>query len=326
MMRSVSKEKINLKSLLKDDQIKSYFGLIIVLTLLITIFSFRSDYFFTIGNFNNILKQISVFGIIACGQAFAMITAGIDLQVGSVTGLCGVIAAKLVMGASLNLYLAIAIALVFGAIFGIIAGSIISQTGIPPFIMTLGMMISLRGLAYIVSAGRPIGNLPDSFLNLALGKFIGIPIPVFIMGLVFLIISFVLSKTSFGRSVYAVGGNYEAAVHSGLNAKRILMYCYMISGLLSALAGIILTARNASAQPTAGNGFELEAIAACAMGGVAFTGGKGSVFGIFLGALLMGVINNGMNMMYISSYWQLVVRGIIIVSAVLYSIYSSNNN
>lgn len=160
-------------------------------------------------------------------------------------------------------------------------------------------------------------------LFLGLGNVFGIPVPIFFMIAVFIIVGVILSKTSFGRSVYAVGGNYQAAHHSGINTKRVIMLCYMISGILAALAGVILSARNASAQPTAGNTFETEAIAACAMGGVSFSGGKGAVTGIFFGALLMGIINNGMNLMYISSYWQLVVKGVIIALAVIYSIYNS---
>lgn len=306
-----------------NPNFKSYSGLILVIIIVSAFINFRSENFLTPTNILNVLRQISVYGILACGMSFAMITAGIDLTVGSVAGVCGAIVTKLVVEISIPLFPAIVLGLIAGAFIGFISGFLISKTGISPFIMTLGMQISLRGIAYLVCNGKPIGNLPDNMLFLGLGDIFGIPVPIFFLIAVFIIVGVILSKTSFGRSVYAVGGNYQAAHHSGINSKKIIVLCYMISGILAALAGIILSARNASAQPTAGNTFETEAIAACAMGGVSFNGGKGAVIGIFFGTLLMGIINNGMNLMYISSYWQLVVKGLIIVLAVIYSIYNS---
>ena len=306
-----------------NPNFKSYSGLILVIIIVCAFINFRSENFLTPTNILNVLRQISVYGILACGMSFAMITAGIDLTVGSVAGVCGAIVTKLVVEISIPLFPAIVLGLIAGAFIGFISGFLISKTGISPFIMTLGMQISLRGIAYLVCNGKPIGNLPYNMLFLGLGDIFGIPVPIFFLIAVFIIVGVILSKTSFGRSVYAVGGNYQAAHHSGINSKKIIVLCYMISGILAALAGIILSARNASAQPTAGNTFETEAIAACAMGGVSFNGGKGAVIGIFFGTLLMGIINNGMNLMYISSYWQLVVKGLIIVLAVIYSIYNS---
>ncbi|WP_278773697.1 ABC transporter permease [uncultured Brachyspira sp.] len=306
-----------------NPNFKSYSGLILVIIIVSAFINFRSENFLTPTNILNVLRQISVYGILACGMSFAMITAGIDLTVGSVAGVCGAIVTKLVVEISIPLFPAIVLGLIAGAFIGFISGFLISKTGISPFIMTLGMQISLRGIAYLVCNGKPIGNLPYNMLFLGLGDIFGIPVPIFFLIAVFIIVGVILSKTSFGRSVYAVGGNYQAAHHSGINSKKIIVLCYMISGILAALAGIILSARNASAQPTAGNTFETEAIAACAMGGVSFNGGKGAVIGIFFGTLLMGIINNGMNLMYISSYWQLVVKGLIIVLAVIYSIYNS---
>ena len=306
-----------------NPNFRSYSGLILVIIIVSIFLNFRSENFLTLTNILNVLRQISVYGILACGMAFSMITAGIDLTVGSVAGVCGAIVTKLVVETSMPLYPAIFLGVISGGFMGYISGFLIAKTGIPPFIMTLGMQISLRGVAYLVCNGKPIGNLPDNMLFLGLGNVFGIPVPIFFMIAVFVIVGVILSKTSFGRSVYAVGGNYQAAHHSGINTKKIIMLCYMISGILAALAGVILSARNASAQPTAGNTFETEAIAACAMGGVSFSGGKGAVTGIFFGALLMGIINNGMNLMYISSYWQLVVKGMIIALAVIYSIYNS---
>lgn len=315
--------KIFLNKLLNDPEFRSYSGLILVIIVVSAFLSFRSPNFLTQQNILNVLRQVSVYGILACGQAFAMMTGGIDLQVGAVAGLCGAIVTKMVVGNVIGLVPAILIGLILGAILGCFAGFVIAKTNIPPFIMTLGLQISLRGAAYLVCDGKPIGNLPKNMLNLGLGTVRGIPIPILFMLGAFIVVGTILSKTVFGRSVYAVGGNYQAAHHSGINAKRVITLAYTISGILAALAGVILSARNASAQPTAGTAFETEAIAGCAMGGVSFSGGKGSVIGIFLGTLLMGIINNGMNLMYISSYWQLVVKGAIIVASVLYSIYSS---
>ena len=313
-------------NMLKNSQFSSYSGIILVIIVACIFMNFRSENFLTPNNILNILRQISVYGILACGMAFAMMTGGIDLTVGSIAGVSGAVTALFVTRGTMPLILAMLVSIVLGAIIGLVTGFVISRTGIPPFIMTLGMQITLRGACYLICEGKPIGNLPDNLVNLGLGDIGGIPVPIFFMIGSFIVVGIILSRTSFGRSVYATGGNYQAAFHSGINAKRVVMTAYMISGICAALAGIILTARNASAQPTAGNTFETEAIAACAMGGVSFNGGKGAVVGIFFGALLMGIINNAMNLMYISSYWQQVVKGIVIIGSVLYSIYNSRKN
>ena len=313
-------------NMLKNSQFSSYSGIILVIIVACIFMNFRSENFLTPNNILNILRQISVYGILACGMAFAMMTGGIDLTVGSIAGVSGAVTALFVTRGTMPLILAMLVSIVIGAIIGLVTGFVISRTGIPPFIMTLGMQITLRGACYLICEGKPIGNLPDNLVNLGLGDIGGIPVPIFFMVGSFIVVGIILSRTSFGRSVYATGGNYQAAFHSGINAKRVVMTAYMISGICAALAGIILTARNASAQPTAGNTFETEAIAACAMGGVSFNGGKGAVVGIFFGALLMGIINNAMNLMYISSYWQQVVKGIVIIGSVLYSIYNSRKN
>jgi ribose/xylose/arabinose/galactoside ABC-type transport system permease subunit len=297
--------------------------LVLVLIVFGAFLAWRSPYFLTVSNVLNVLRQISVYGMIAAGMAFVIITGGIDLSVGSITGLSGAIVAKFVTEGTVPFGWSVLIALAVGAAIGYFNGFVISRTNIPPFVMTLGTMISLRGISYILCEGKPIGNLPEYFLNLGMGSFLGVPIPIYFMLVIFIISAIILTKTPFGRSVYAVGGNPQAAFHAGINSNRVISFVYMISGLFCAAAGIILTARNASAQPTAGNSFELEAIAACAIGGVSMAGGYGSIIGVALGGLLMGVINNGMNLMYISSYWQLVVKGIIIVGSVIYSIYSA---
>lgn len=324
MNTSKTNKKANpLMRVLRNPEFRSYSGLILVIIVVGLLLTLRSPNFLTRQNIMNVLRQISVYGILACGQAFAMMTGNIDLQMGSLAGLCGAIATKMVVMHGVPLLLATPIGMVIGAVVGVFSGFLIAKTGIPAFIMTLGMQISLRGVTYLVCNGKPIGNLPEGMLNLGVGTVLGIPIPILFMAAAFVVVGIILACTSFGRSVYAVGGNRQAAHHSGINSTKVIVLSYAISGILAALAGVILSARNASAQPTAGNAFETEAIAACAMGGVSFTGGKGSVVGIFFGALLMGVINNGMNLLYISSYWQLVVKGLIIIGAVLYSLYTS---
>lgn len=323
MKEKVLKKSGPIQKILNNPNFRSYSGLILVILVVGIFMSIRSENFLTATNVLNVLRQISVYGILACGMAFSMMTAGIDLTVGATAGVCGAVVTKLVAESGMPLIPAIIIGLLLGGLIGLICGIFIAETGIPPFIMTLGLQITLRGACYLICEGKPIGNIPENMLNLGLGSILGIPIPIFFMLGTFIIIGIILSKTSFGRSVYAVGGNYQAAHHSGINVKRVLMCAYMISGICAALAGVILSARNASAQPTAGTNFETEAIAACAMGGVSFSGGKGAVVGIFFGALLMGIINNGMNLLYISSYWQLVVKGMIIIAAVIYSIYNS---
>ncbi len=319
-----SQKKNTLKKVWNNPNFRSYSGIILVIIVVCIFMTFRSPNFMTYTNIMNILRQIAVYGILACGMAFAMMTAGIDLTVGSTAGVSGAIVAKLMVESSIPLILAILISLLIGAFLGLVCGAIIAWTGIPPFIMTLGFQITLRGTCYLITAGKPIGNLPDNLLYLGLGDIAGIPVPIYFLIGSFIVVGIILAKTSFGRSVYAVGGNYQAAHHSGINAKKVIMFSYMISGICAALAGVILAARNASAQPTGGNTFETEAIAACAMGGVSFSGGKGAVPGIFFGALLMGIINNSMNLMYIDSYWQQVVKGLIIIGSVLYSIYNSS--
>lgn len=319
-----SQKKNTLKKVWNNPNFRSYSGIILVIIVVCIFMTFRSPNFMAYTNIMNILRQIAVYGILACGMAFAMMTAGIDLTVGSTAGVSGAIVAKLMVESSIPLILAILISLLIGAFLGLVCGAIIAWTGIPPFIMTLGFQITLRGTCYLITAGKPIGNLPDNLLYLGLGDIAGIPVPIYFLIGSFIVVGIILAKTSFGRSVYAVGGNYQAAHHSGINAKKVIMFSYMISGICAALAGVILAARNASAQPTGGNTFETEAIAACAMGGVSFSGGKGAVPGIFFGALLMGIINNSMNLMYIDSYWQQVVKGLIIIGSVLYSIYNSS--
>lgn len=311
---------------IRNRDFASYSGLLVVIFAVGVLLTFTSPNrsFMTHNNLLNVLRQISVYGVLAVGMSFVIISGGIDLSVGSIAGLAGAVASTLMVGAGLPLGQAMATGLLIGTVLGIANGAVIAFMGIPPFIMTLATMTTIRGIAYLVCNGKPIGGLPDELLYIGIGTFLGIPVPILFMTAMFLLGGLLLRKTVIGRSIYAVGGNKQAAHLAGVKVRFSLVSAYAISGFMSSLGGIILAARNTSAQPTAGSSFEVEAIAACAMGGVSMNGGSGSIVGVFLGAFLMGIINNGMNLMGINSYWQLVVKGLIIMLAVIYSIYNAS--
>ena len=222
-------------------------------------------------------------------------------------------------GIYLSFWPAVIAAILISCIVGLINGLIVTYTKISAFIVTLGTQTAVRGIVYIICENKPVGNLPNEFSVIGFNSLLGIPISVLIMIAVFVLMAIVLKRTSFGRKIYANGGNYTAAYQSGINVKQVRVFAYIISAALAAVAGILLTARSGSAQPTAANGYESVAISTCAMGGIAMHGGAGSVFGIFLGSIMMGMISNGMNLMKIDSNWQLVVRGVILIVSVLYS-------
>ncbi len=264
------------------------------------------------------LRQVSISAIIAFGMTFVILTGGIDLSVGSTLALTGAVAASLLAG-GFDPILSMGIALILGLILGAINGVIITKGKVAPFIATLATMTVYRGLTLVYTNGKPISGLGDhaSFQLFGKGYFLGIPIPVITTLITFGILYFILHKTTFGRRVYAVGGNEEAAKLSGINADRVKIAVYAISGFLAALSALILTSRLNSAQPTAGQSYELDAIAAVVLGGTSLNGGKGWIFGTLIGALIIGVLNNGMNLIGVSSFWQQVVKGIVILLAVL---------
>ena len=301
------------KRVLKDPTFRSFGGIILVIVIVSVLLAIRNPNFMTTSNILNILRQIFVYGILAAGMTFVIITGGIDLSVGSVAGMGGAIVASFVTKDIMPFLPAVLVALLVGILVGFINGFVVSHLNVPPFAMTLAMQISLRGLCYIVCEGKPIGNLPQYMQNLGLGSTFGIPTPIYFLLAVLILVWVILSNTTFGRSIYAVGGNPQAAYQAGINSKKVITMVYCV----------ILAARNASAQPTGGNAFETEAIAACVMGGISMSGGSGSIIGVFFGALLLGIINNGMNLLYIDSYWQMVIKGVIIAGSVIYSIISS---
>lgn len=302
----------------KSKEMLSKLGPLFGLILLIIVVSILNPSFLSIANIFNVLRQVSISAIIAFGMTFVILTGGIDLSVGSTLALTGAIAASL-LASGTDPFLTMGIALIIGLILGAINGVIITKGKVAPFIATLATMTIYRGLTLVYTDGRPISGLGDhySFQLFGKGYFLGFPVPVVTMVIAFVILYFILQKTTFGRRVYAVGGNEEAAKLSGINTDKVKIAVYAITGFLAALAALILTSRLNSAQPTAGESYELDAIAAVVLGGTSLNGGKGWIFGTLIGALIIGVLNNGMNLIGVSSFWQQVVKGIVILIAVL---------
>lgn len=272
----------------------------------------------TVDNILNVMRQVSINALIAFGMTFVILTGGIDLSVGSILALSSAITASLLAG-GMDPILAILIGLLAGAIMGAINGFIITKGKVAPFIATLATMTIYRGLTLVYSDGRPITGLSDNALFEMMGKgYVSwIPVPVIYMMAAYFILYFILKKTTFGRRVYAIGGNEEATILSGIRVDRVKIWIYSITGFLSALAGIILASRLNSSQPTAGASYELDAIAAVVLGGTSLSGGRGWIFGTLIGALIIGVLNNGLNIMNVSSFYQQVVKGGVILLAVL---------
>jgi inositol transport system permease protein len=301
----------------KTKAFLSKYGIYFAFLLLTGVLSIISPSFLTASNIIDILRQISVNGIIAVGMTLVIITAGIDLSVGSIVALSAVMATSFAHPGEYPLIVAIMVGLVAGFLCGAINGVLIAKKRLAPFIVTLGMMTAARGMALVYTNGRPVINLSDSYNQIGGGYFLGIPLPVVIFLFVVLFGVFILHYTRFGRYIYAVGGNELAAKVSGINTDTILIAVYAITGALAGLAGIVLSSRVMSASPALGQGYELDAIAAVVIGGTSLMGGVGTIAGTIAGALIIGVMNNGLDMMNVSSYWQQIVKGVIIVMAVL---------
>jgi len=293
-------------------------GPLVGLLVITIILSIVSPNFMTVDNILNVLRQVSINALIAFGMTFVILTGGIDLSVGSILALASAVTASM-LASGMDPILAILVGLLAGAIMGAINGFIITKGKVAPFIATLATMTVFRGLTLVYTDGRPITGLSSSELFVLMGKgYVGwVPVPVIWMLITYAILYFILKKTTFGRRVYAIGGNEEAAILSGIRTDRVKIWIYSITGLLSALAGIILSSRLNSAQPTAGASYELDAIAAVVLGGTSLSGGRGWIFGTLVGALIIGVLNNGLNIMNVSSFYQQVVKGGVILLAVL---------
>ncbi|WP_462411341.1 ABC transporter permease [Neobacillus sp. Marseille-QA0830] len=300
-------------------------GMFLVLIVLFIALSFMAPNFLDTVNMLNVVKQVSITAIIAAAMTLVILTGGIDLSVGSILAVSGVVSVMLVENGA-NVFLAMFIGMVIGYIAGLINGFFIANTKLPPFIVTLGSMTYLRGIAYVLCGGTPIVLSSTTFKFFGSGNIIGIPTPVFIMVFVYVIIFIALKYTMFGRHVYAIGGNEEAARLTGIKVERNILQVYAISGLLSGVAGVVLAGRLYSGQPNAGIGIELDAIAAVILGGTSFTGGVGKIQMTIVGVLIMGFIGNGLTLLDVDYYWQQIVKGGVIVLAVLLDRLRMRNN
>lgn len=300
------------------DNAMQKLGPLVGLLILVIIVSILNPSFLAPLNILNLLRQVAINALIAYGMTFVILTGGIDLSVGSILALSSALMAGMIVS-GIDPILAILIGCVLGALMGMVNGLLVIKGKMAPFIATLATMTVYRGLTLVYTDGNPITGLGDNYLFQLFGRgyFLGIPVPAITMMASFAILWVILHKTPFGRQTYAIGGNEKAAVISGIKVPRVKVMIYSLAGLLSALAGAILTSRLNSAQPTAGTSYELDAIAAVVLGGTSLSGGRGRIFGTLIGALIIGTLNNGLNLLGVSSFYQMVVKGIVILIAVL---------
>jgi ribose transport system permease protein len=303
------------------------FQSIIALLLMCVALSFLSDRFLTADNAWNVMRQISVNVVISVGMTMVILTGGIDLSVGSVLALCGAVTASMLKFSSeitgLNLHIGFTLfgslggGILIGAALGWFNGFTITRLKVPPFVATLAMLTIARGLTMLWTGGFPITGLGNSMAYIGTGWFLGIPMPVWISVIVVLVAVIITNKTKLGRYIYAIGGNEKAAELSGLKIRKIKLIVYSIAGTMAAVGGIIVTSRLDSAQPNAGMGFELDSIAAVVIGGTSLSGGKGTIMGTVQGALIIGILNNGLVLLNVSPFWQQVIKGFVILLAVV---------
>ena len=310
--------KANVKA--NISKYKSLIGLVL-LCIVITIVT---PNFLSVSNITNVFTQVSVNAIIAIGMTFVILTGGIDLSVGSTLAISGAVGASIVKSTG-NVFLAIIVAAVIGIAVGLINGLLVSKGKLQAFIVTLATMTIFRGATLVFTDGTPISKLPEAFVKIGNGKLGFMPIPVIITIIIAIIAVYALSQTRFGRYLYALGGNEDASRLSGINTDKIKTLVYVVSGFASAIAGVIITSRIGSASPNAGTGFELDAIAAVVIGGTSLAGGEGTITGTFIGALIIGVLNNGLNLMNVSPFYQSIVKGLVILIAVLLDKKSRKN-
>jgi ribose/xylose/arabinose/galactoside ABC-type transport system permease subunit len=289
-------------------------GLIAVIVCMAAVFTVMNPNFLSDTNLRNVSRQTAILGIVACGQTMVILSGGFDLSAGMVIGLISVLASMVL--AEYGLWSGIAAGLAFGLTIGALNGLMIAKAKLPAFIATLAMFSIARGLALILSGGMPITDLPLSFSYIGAGQFLTIPMPAFIAGVVFVACALLMRRTAFGRYVYAMGGNEEGAVYAGVPVARYKVGVWALHGMLVGLAAVVLTSRAVSGHATLGEGMELESIAATVIGGTALGRGRGGIFNTFLGVLAMGILTNGLNLINVSSYYQMVAIGVIIAGAV----------
>ncbi len=319
----------NFSNLARFQSLIALFLMCLVLTLL-------TDNFFTADNFWNVLRQISVNVCISVGMTLVILTAGIDLSVGSILAFCGAVTAGLLKNGinipSLNLFIgftvlgAVIAGLVAGGAMGLVNGLAVTRFKVPSFVATLAMLTMARGFTMLWTQGHPITGLGETFGFLGTGWFLGIPMPVWISGIVVIAAIVLTGKTRFGRYIYAIGGNESAARLSGISITKIKTWVYMLAGMLAAVGGVLVTARLDSAQPNAGISYELDAIAAVVIGGTSLSGGRGTIMGTVLGAMIIGVLNNGLVLLNVSPFWQQVIKGVVILLAVIIDKSSRKEN
>jgi ribose/xylose/arabinose/galactoside ABC-type transport system permease subunit len=298
-------------------------GILIPLILLCVLISIMNPVFFSFDNINDVLRSTSYILIISIGMTFVLIAAGLDLSVGSFLALCGLICG-ICLKSGMSIPLAILIGLLSGVAGGLLNALVVVKFSIPPLITTLGTMYMARGLVLVITKGTPIYPLPTAFSQFSLGSFLGIPYVVILTAVLAIVANWVLKHTIYGRKVYAIGGNEETARYSGINVNRIKASVYVIVTILAALSGILMAARLGSAQPSIGDGYEMQVITAVIIGGTSLNGGSGTILGTVFGALFMSVLYNGMNLVGVSAYWQKFVMGLIIVFAVGLDQYKRN--
>jgi inositol transport system permease protein len=310
------------------SSIFSKYGIFLVFAAMVLVASFLSPAFMSRINLINIVRQMSVVGLIALGVTGVIVSAGIDLSSGSVVGLTAVVAASLAQdpefatpfypGLNVPLIVPVLAACGVGALVGLVNGSLVAKTRIPPFIATLGTFTAIRGVALLYTGGRPISDLTDSYNFIGQGDVFGLPVPIIILLMMAVVTHILYAHTKFGKYIYAIGGNEQAARVSGIDASKYKMLIYVYAGFLAGLAGLVVSSRIGSGQPGLGVGYELDAIAAAVIGGSSLSaGGIGTVAGTVVGALIIGVLNNILDLMNVSAYWQQIIKGCIIVGAVI---------
>lgn len=304
---------------------KQYAGILSGMIVLIIMFSMINDNFFTIDNISNIILQVSIIAITAYGMTYVLLLGDIDLSVGSIIALTGTLAA---LGVSWGIpfILVVPLTIIAAMILGTINGTLTAKAGIPSFIVTVATMGIFRGVAYIITDGTPIMINNDVFLSIGNNEFLYIPIPIWILLILLIVNHFVLTKTTFGRKIYITGGNKEAAIYSGINVALLKIKVFMITAVLAGVSGMILASRLYSGQPNSALSYELDAIAAAVLGGTSLNGGYGTVIGTMIGALTIGIINNGMNLMNVPYFYQMVVKGLVILIAVYVDVRNKRKN
>jgi ribose transport system permease protein rbsC len=296
------------------------YATLFILVIFLIAMAFLSDRFFTFKNLTNVGRQISLNAILALGMTLVIISGGIDLSVGGVCALGCCVCAKILNSTGSSL-LAIAVVLLIGLAVGAFNGFVVSKTGIAPFIVTLSTVSIIRGITLVMTNASPMPISNAAFKFIGQGTLLGIPFPIYITLILAIITAFVMNKTVFGRYVYAIGGNERSAVVAGIQVKKVKISVYMVSGFLAAFTAIIYTSRLSSGVPSLGNGFEMDAITAAVIGGASLAGGQGHIWGTMIGAVIIGILNNALNLLNINSYFQDIVKGIVVLLAVLFDFF-----